>query len=54
MYRSDSYKCTLQLSKYLRSRDRVVRFPFDDYNDEHNYNEKIQKDPDKKVTKSDR
>ena len=29
MYRSDSYKWTLQLSRYLCSRDRAVWFPFD-------------------------
>ena len=31
MYRSDSYKYTLQLSKYLRRRDRVVWFSFGDF-----------------------
>ena len=31
MYRSDSYKCTSQFLKYLRSRDRAVSFPFDDF-----------------------
>ena len=32
MYRSDSYKCTLQRLKYLCSRDRPALFPFDDFN----------------------
>ena len=31
MYRSDSYKYTSQLLKYLRSRDIAVRFPSDDF-----------------------
>ena len=31
IYRSDSYKCTSQLSNYLCSRDGAVWFPFDDF-----------------------
>ena len=31
MYRSDSYKCTFQLSKYLHGRDRAVWFSFDHF-----------------------